>query len=391
MNDNTSALFVSNFPCVSSSHLRANPRKHPAQRASRMSPPARGALSIPATTPSSIRGGRRSGGGRTRASLESSSSSSSLPYLKTRDGENIPISEIGLGTIAWGDEKYGFNESYRETDLIAAYSRARRAGINFFDTAEVYGYKSLKYEQSSEHILSRCALADEGDDDADDVVVGSKVFTIPWTNALLGGGFRLGKDALVQAGKDSVKRMNRPMDLWSIHFPFPSFSQEVLMSALEESLDLGLTKAVGVSNYNKEQLEKAYDILDKRGIPLASNQIEYSILNRKAEKDGLLRSCQDRDVKVVAYSPLKALKTTEIEEKYVIMNKLCDFIGQVNSGGKSSVSVMLNYCIAKGTIPIPGAKNAEQIKDFEDAMGWTLDEESLLTIDEKMDYLDSLK
>jgi len=294
-----------------------------------------------------------------------------------------------LGTIAWGDEKYGFNKSYRETDLIAAYSRARRAGINFFDTAEVYGYKSLKYEQSSEHILSRCALGDEGDDD--DVVVGSKVFTIPWTNALLGGGFRLGKDALVQAGKDSVKRMNRPMDLWSIHFPFPSFSQEVLMSALEESLDLGLTKAVGVSNYNKEQLEKAYDILDKRGIPLASNQIEYSILNRKPEKDGLLQSCKDRDVKVVAYSPLKALKTTEIEEKYVIMNKLCDFIGQVNSGGKSSVSVMLNYCIAKGTIPIPGAKNAEQIKDFEDAMGWTLDEESLLTIDEKMDYLDSLK
>ena len=40
-------------------------------------------------------------------------------------------------------------------------------------------------------------------------------------------------------------------------FPVPSFSQEVLMSALEESLDLGLTKAVGVSNYNKEQLEKA--------------------------------------------------------------------------------------------------------------------------------------
>ncbi len=134
-------------------------------------------------------------------------------------------------------------------------------------------------------------------------------------------------------------------------------------------------------NFSKEQLEKAYDILDKRGIPLASNQVEYSILNRKAEKEGLLRSCQDRDVKVVAYSPLKALKTTEIAEKYVIMNKLCDFIGQVNSGGKSSVSVMLNYCVTKGTIPIPGVKKVEQIADIENAMGWTLDEESLLTID----------
>jgi aryl-alcohol dehydrogenase-like predicted oxidoreductase len=267
--------------------------------------------------------------------------------------------------------------------------KARECKVNFFDTAEVYGYKNTKFEQSSEHILSRCR--EEEAEDESEVVIGSKVFTIPWTNALLGGGFRLGKESLVLAGKESVKRMNnRPMDLWSIHFPFPSFSQEVLMSALEESLDLGLTKAVGVSNYNKEQLEKAYDILDKRGIPLASNQVEYSILNRKAEKEGLLRSCQDRDVKVVAYSPLKALKTTEIAEKYVIMNKLCDFIGQVNSGGKSSVSVMLNYCVTKGTIPIPGVKKVEQIADIENAMGWTLDEESLLTIDEKMDYLDGL-
>ena len=85
---------------------------------------------------------------------------------------------------------------------------------------------------------------------------------------------------------------------------------------------------------------------------MASNQIEYSVVNRKAEKEGLIQSCLDRDVKVVAHSPLKALKTTEIEEKYVIMNKLCEFIGQVNSVGKSKVSVMLNYCMAKGTIPI---------------------------------------
>lgn len=321
--------------------------------------------------------------------MSSNTNSKSL-YLKTVDGnENLPISEIGLGTIAWGDESYGFNKQYREKDLKETYRKAREIGLNFFDTAEVYGYKNTKFEQSSEHILSRCR--EEEAEDESEVVIGSKVFTIPWTNALLGGGFRLGKESLVLAGKESVKRMNnRPMDLWSIHFPFPSFSQEVLMSALEESLDLGLTKAVGVSNYNKEQLEKAYDILDKRGIPLASNQVEYSILNRKAEKEGLLRSCQDRDVKVVAYSPLKALKTTEIAEKYVIMNKLCDFIGQVNSGGKSSVSVMLNYCVTKGTIPIPGVKKVEQIADIENAMGWTLDEESLLTIDEKMDYLDGL-
>ena len=328
----------------------------------------------------------------TIALVVSASSSAKKVALKTRDdpSRGIPISPIGVGTISWGDASRGFGTTFREKDAFDAFQRARKSGINFFDTAEVYGYKGQKYEQSAEEILGRFVKNDDSII-KDEVVVGSKVFTIPWTNALLGGGIRLGKESLVKAGKESVKRMGgRRMDLWSIHFPFPSFSQDALMSALEESLDVGLTRAVGVSNYNTEQLERAFEILEKRGIPLASNQIEYSVVNRKAEKEGLIQSCLDRDVKVVAHSPLKALKTTEIEEKYVIMNKLCEFIGQVNGGGKSKVSVMLNYCMAKGTIPIPGVKRVEHIEDIENAMGWTLDEESVLTIDEKMDYLDKL-
>ena len=324
--------------------------------------------------------------------VSASSSKAKKVALKTRDdpSRGIPISPIGVGTISWGDASRGFGTTFREKDAFDAFQRARKSGINFFDTAEVYGYKGQKYEQSAEEILGRFVKNDDSII-KDEVVVGSKVFTIPWTNALMGGGIRLGKESLVKAGKESVKRMGgRRMDLWSIHFPFPSFSQDALMSALEESLDLGLTRAVGVSNYNVEQLERAFEILEKRGIPLASNQIEYSVVNRKAEKEGLIQSCLDRDVKVVAHSPLKALKTTEIEEKYVIMNKLCEFIGQVNGGGKSKVSVMLNYCMAKGTIPIPGVKRVEHIEDIENAMGWTLDEESVLTIDEKMDYLDKL-
>lgn len=324
--------------------------------------------------------------------VSASSSKAKKVALKTRDdpSRGIPISPIGVGTISWGDASRGFGTTFREKDAFDAFQRARKSGINFFDTAEVYGYKGQKYEQSAEEILGRFVKNDDSII-KDEVVVGSKVFTIPWTNALMGGGIRLGKESLVKAGKESVKRMGgRRMDLWSIHFPFPSFSQDALMSALEESLDVGLTRAVGVSNYNTEQLERAFEILEKRGIPLASNQIEYSVVNRKAEKEGLIQSCLDRDVKVVAHSPLKALKTTEIEEKYVIMNKLCEFIGQVNGGGKSKVSVMLNYCMAKGTIPIPGVKRVEHIEDIENAMGWTLDEESVLTIDEKMDYLDKL-
>ncbi len=216
--------------------------------------------------------------------VSASSSKAKKVALKTRDdpSRGIPISPIGVGTISWGDASRGFGTTFREKDAFDAFQRARKSGINFFDTAEVYGYKGQKYEQSAEEILGRFVKNDDSII-KDEVVVGSKVFTIPWTNALMGGGIRLGKESLVKAGKESVKRMGgRRMDLWSIHFPFPSFSQDALMSALEESLDLGLTRAVGVSNYNTEQLERAFEILEKRGIPLASNQIEYSVVNRKA-------------------------------------------------------------------------------------------------------------
>ena len=80
---------------------------------------------------------------------------------------------------------------------------------------------------------------------------------------------------MVEALRSSVERVGKPLDLWSIHFPFPTFKQQVLMDALKEALDLQLTKAVGVSNYNCNQLEEAKAICDKAGMPLACNQVGY--------------------------------------------------------------------------------------------------------------------
>ena len=82
-----------------------------------------------------------------------------------------------------------------EKDAFDAFQRARKSGINFFDTAEVYGYKGQKYEQSAEEIWDDSSRRTTTSTINDVVVVGSKVFTIPWTNALLGGGIRLGKRA----------------------------------------------------------------------------------------------------------------------------------------------------------------------------------------------------
>ena len=300
----------------------------------------------------------------------------------------LTTSSVGLGTLQWGDEKCGFNSQYRANDLELAFKEAVEGGITFFDTAEVYGYQQHKYLQSSE-----CLLGDFAKATGADVTIGSKVFTIPWTNFLVGGSPRLGREALVEALKASVDRVGRPLDLWSIHFPFPTFKQSVLMDALKEAMDLELTRAVGVSNYNGQQLEEAYLLCEKSGIPLASNQIKFSLLDRKAEKEGLLKTAEDMDVAIVAYSPLEGGKLTANgvskdpnNNKLQELLKLMEFVGVCN-GGKSIAQVALNYIVQKGCIPIPAAKTAQQAKEHAGAMGWALDENDMAVLDEKLEYL----
>lgn len=70
-------------------------------------------------------------------------------------------------------------------------------------------------------------------------VIGSKVFTIPWTNTIMGGGWRSSSDSLVTALKGSVERVGGPLDLWSIHFPFPVRLSRPSLGALNSALSLG--------------------------------------------------------------------------------------------------------------------------------------------------------
>jgi len=297
-------------------------------------------------------------------------------------------SQVGIGTLQWGDEGCGFNKSYRAIDLEVAFKEAVADGISFFDTAEVYGYKQHKFMQSSE-----CLLGEFSREVDTPVTIGSKVFTIPWTNLLVGGSPRLGRAALVEALKSSVERVGRPLDLWSIHFPFPTFKQSVLVDALKEAMDLELTRAVGVSNYSAAQMEEARELCSQAGVPLACNQVKYSLLDRKADKEGLLRLAKDLEVCVVAYSPLEGGKLTSAgrakdpgNAKLQELLKVMEFVGTVN-GGKSIAQVSLNYLVQKGALPIPAAKNAQQAREHAGAMGWSLDENEVSLLDEKLDYL----
>jgi aryl-alcohol dehydrogenase-like predicted oxidoreductase len=149
----------------------------------------------------------------------------------------------------------------------------------------------------------------------------------------------------------------------------------------------------------------AYSALARQGISLASNQVHYSLLNRKAEKNGLLARCKELGIRLVAYSPLeqglltgkyhsgnlppgpRANMYASLIAKIEPLLKLMTDIGQ-DHGGKSNSQVALNWTIQKGTLPIPGAKNTKQAQDNAGALGWKLTEDEVTRLDEASDQIE---
>lgn len=309
-----------------------------------------------------------------------------VPLGKT----SLKVSRIGVGTLQWGDAASGFGERFDTDALAAAYKVLTAGGINFFDTAEVYGYQEIKNGKSSEQLLGRFAEG-PGGAGSPPPVLASKFFTIPWTNFLVGGGFRLGRQSMIAALRASLKRLGREkLDLYQIHFPFPTFSQTTLMDGLKEAVELGLTDAVGVSNYSRSQMEEAHALLARSGIPLASNQVNFSLLNRGAETGGLLQACQNLGVQLIAYSPLATGLLTEKAlarhdrnaQKVQPLVKAMASIG-AQHGGKTVSQVALNYLVVKGAIPIPGCKTEEQARSHVGALGWLLDRDEMESLEGK--------
>jgi aryl-alcohol dehydrogenase-like predicted oxidoreductase len=298
---------------------------------------------------------------------------------------NILISRLGVGTWAWGDRLFwGYGREYTESDVRAAFTTSLEAGINFFDTAEIYG------QGRSERLLGKFASEFSGNTQRP-IIIATKFFPYPW---------RLWKGSLQKALEASLRRLNmEQVHLYQIHWPFPPVPLETWASALADMVERGLTQAVGVSNYNLNQMRRAHAVLIKRGIVLASNQVEYSLLNRSIEFNGLLSLCNDLGITCIAYSPLAQ---GVLSGKYTPLSppsgararrynrrsltridpllRLLREIGHAH-GGKTCAQVALNWIICKGALPIPGAKNAQQAQENAAALGWRLSPEEVAELD----------
>ena len=165
--------------------------------------------------------------------------------------------------------------------------------------------------------------------------------------------------------------------MYLLHFPFPPVPIETWAERMADAVEEGLVGAAGVSNCDTAQMRRAQKALARRGIPLACNEVEYGLLNRRPERTGLLAACAHLGVTLIAYRPLAM---GSLLRRHGELQGLLGRIGAAH-GDRSVAQVALNWVICKGAIPIPGATSAQHVKENAGALGWKLDEEEIAALD----------
>jgi aryl-alcohol dehydrogenase-like predicted oxidoreductase len=201
----------------------------------------------------------------------------------------------------------------------------------------------------------------------------------------------------------SLARLERgSVELYQIHFPIPWMSIPKLMDLMADAVEAGKVKAVGVSNYSAEQMRLAHAVLARRGIPLASNQVEYSLLHRQPEVDGVLAACRELGITLIAYSPLASGALTGKYSTRVRATGMRRFFGTFRGKGIEAVQPVVNLLREIGgrydrspsqvalrwlienesVLPIPGAKNGKQAAENAGALSFSLTPAEIAALDQ---------
>jgi aryl-alcohol dehydrogenase-like predicted oxidoreductase len=287
---------------------------------------------------------------------------------------------LGIGTWSWGDRLFWeYGKEYNDDDIHSVFKECLNLGITFFDTAEVYGSG-----------VSESLIGSFLKDTEKTVRIATKFMPFPW---------RLSHTSLRNALEKSLKRLGLPkVDLYQIHWPNPPVPTTIWLDEMARLKEEGLIDAIGVSNFNLDQTESAIRTLEKHGLKLASNQVEYHLLNRSIEKNGLMDFCHRESIRLIAYSPLAqgllsgkyspenppvGIRATRYRNQLHTISPLIALLRKLGDhyGGKTPAAVALNWNICKGTLPIPGAKTIIQLNQNAGSLGWKLTDEEVARLD----------
>lgn len=305
---------------------------------------------------------------------------------------DLRFTTLGLGTwaLGGGDWKFGWGPQ-DEQDAIAAIHAALDAGINWIDTAPVYGGgqaetlvgRALAARRSTSpvYVATKCGRILEGRDN---------VFG------------RLTRASVLQECEESLRRLGiEAIDLYQIHWPDPVAEIEEAWQAMVDLVKQGKVRHLGVSNHQVEHMERLRPLH-----PITSLQPPYSLVARDAEKE-LLPYCQRHQIGVIAYSPLgKGLLTSQINAERMrqldptdhrhrdprfqppqleINVAFVDGLQKIaQRSGRSSGELAIAWVLRRPeiTAAIVGARRPAQIQQTSRASDWQLDADTLSEIDQ---------
>jgi aryl-alcohol dehydrogenase-like predicted oxidoreductase len=270
----------------------------------------------------------------------------------------------------------------------AIIKAALDAGINWFDTAEMYG--AGVSEQSLATGLKAAGKSDE------DVVIATK-----WQPIL-----RTARNISHTIGDRLHFLGGYTIGNYMVHQPYSFSSPEAEMNAMADLVEAGKIRSVGVSNFNPARMRRAYAALEKRGIPLAVNQVRYSLLSREIETNGILDTAIELGVTIIAYTPVarglltgkyhkdpgllermsgwrKANLKRNLERTRPLINSMEEIAA---NHGATIAQVALNWLINfKGevVVTIPGATKVRQAEESAGAMKFRLSDDEMAQLDEE--------
>lgn len=313
---------------------------------------------------------------------------SSKSTLRQLGKSDLMVTPIGLGTWQFSKSRGTAGKYWGYVDDEEIYNIVKTTlenGINWFDTAEIYG------RGESEKALTN-ALIKLGKN-SDDVIIATKWWPV----------FRRAK-SIIKTIDERIDALNNfRIDLYQIHQPYSVSPLKSQMKAMAELVQKGKIRYIGVSNFSAKKMKKAYFELQKYDITLVSNQVQYNLLNRKIETNGIMKIAKKYGISIIAYSPLsqgiltgkfhenpdliknrpgyrkykRAFKPEYLERTRGLINTLKEIGRKYNA---TPAQVALNWLVNFHNdlvVAIPGASSAKQAESNANAIKFKLTQEEL--------------
>jgi aryl-alcohol dehydrogenase-like predicted oxidoreductase len=308
-----------------------------------------------------------------------------LEYIKI-DGTNLISSRIALGTWAIGGWMWGGTD---EKESIRTIHAALDQGVNLIDTAPIYGYGR------SEEIVGE-ALRQHGRRDS--VILATKV-GIDWTRGKIERNST--RQRVLQELRDSLRRLQTDyIDIYQVHWPDPLVPVEETANTLRELYEQGKIRAIGVSNYSPEEMERFRAIA-----PLHTIQPPYNLFEREIERD-VLPYALDRGIATLTYGALcrgllSGAMRTDRQFAKDDMRKTSDpkfqpphFAEYLNAAskldafaranfGKRVIHLAVRWLLDQPGVGVAlwGARRPEQLAPINEVSGWSLTKGDFAAID----------